>query len=178
MCLLKISIASCIIFKKKAIKINEKSRNIGEILIGREDSYSPRKTVVRIFFLFFFFWPQDARDEPTNESCAVPLKISKFSNPLFTWIETVCASLRSWFWAGSRGNGGDEERSWGQCHISFAGVLWKFVRSILSIQWSVVSIRSRSGGTCILRLSATFFDSHAEASRRQWGLRVIGRASF
>lgn len=125
---------------------------ISEMYLYKDSSSPPL-----LFFLpfpFFFLFNhkmQPAKRRQADDSCAVQLKIPKFSNPLFTWIETIRA-FSILILGGVAGAAAGDESDREQYRISRAGVLWKFVRAILSIQWSVVSIRSRSRHLCPVSL--------------------------
>lgn len=99
-----------------------------------------------LLFLSFFFFGLSTRYGSTNK-LRVPYG-RRFPSSRIHYLRGSERYVppRSWCWAGSRGYSGENDR--GQYRISLAGVLWKFVRAILSIQWSVVSIRSRSRHLC------------------------------
>lgn len=119
--------------------LNDKKTS--KIYLRENSCFSPL-----LLFLFFFFFGLSTRYGSTNK-LRVPYG-RRFPSSRIHYLRGSerYVAPRSWCWAGSRGYSGENDR--GQYRISLAGILWKFVRTILSIQWLVVSIRSRSRHLC------------------------------
>lgn len=151
-------------FQKKAIEINdEKSRNIGEILTGREDSCSPRNRCKN--FLSFLLLLTARCKRRTNER-VVRWRFPSSRIHYLHGSERYVPLFDLDSGRGRRATAGTKsDRVDNTIYLSRAFYGNSFGRSSrYNDRWYRYD---RDRGTCVLRLSATFFDSHAEASRRQ-----------
>lgn len=141
---------------------DKKSRNIGEILTGREDSCSPRNRCKSFLSFLLLFTARCKRR--TNERVVRHTVGDSQVLESIIYMDRNGTCLSSILILGGVAGQRRGRRAivWTIPYIS-RGRFMEIRPSRYNDRWYRYD---RDRGTCVLRLSATFFDSHAEASRR------------